>query len=54
MNFVKESKRKCLAMSEKQVIVILEDDFGRAMTNIKTELSPPQLIKKIMELFADE
>ena len=42
-------------MSEKKgITIVLEDDFGRAMTSIKTELSPPQLIEKIVELFDDE
>ena len=35
---------------ENEISIVLEDDFGRAMTSIKTELSPPQLIEKIMEL----
>ena len=39
---------------EKEIIIVLEDDFGRAMTSIKTELSPPQLIERIMGLFDDE
>ena len=33
------------------IVIVLEDDFGRAMTSIETELSPPQLLDKIMELF---
>ena len=41
-------------LMEKEISIVLEDDFGRAMTSIKTELSPPQLIEKIMELFVDE
>lgn len=35
-------------MSEKQVIVILEDGFGRVQTSIATSLSAPQLMDKIM------
>lgn len=38
---------------EKEVTIIVEDDFGRAMTSIKTELSPPQVMDKIVELFDD-
>jgi chromosome segregation ATPase len=37
-------------MSEKQVIVTLEDGFGRVQTKINTELSAPQLMDKIMEI----
>lgn len=35
-------------MSEKQVIVTLEDGFGRVQTSIATSLSAPQLMDKIM------
>jgi hypothetical protein len=35
-------------MSEKQVIVIVEDGFGRVQTSIATSLSAPQLMDKIM------
>lgn len=38
----------------KQVRIILEDDFGRAMTRIKTKLSPPQLMDKILEVLEDD
>ena len=41
-------------MSEKQVSIIVEDDFGRVMTSINTRLSPPQLMEKILEVFDDE
>ena len=37
-------------MSEKQVIVTLEDGFGRVQTSIITSLSAPQLMDKIMEI----
>ena len=37
-------------MSEKQVIVTLEDGFGRVQTSITTSLSAPQLMDKIMEI----
>lgn len=37
-------------MSEKQVIVTLEDGFGRVQTSIVTSLSAPQLMDKIMEI----
>ena len=39
-----------LDMSEKQVIVTLEDGFGRVQTRIATSLSSPQLMDKIMEI----
>lgn len=32
------------------IVIVLEDDFGRAMTSIETELSAPQLMDKIMEI----
>lgn len=41
-------------LMEKEIIIVLEDDFGRAMTSIKTELSPPQLLEKIMEWFGEK
>lgn len=37
-------------MSEKQVIVTLEDGFGRVQTSIATSLSASQLMDKIMEI----
>lgn len=37
-------------MSEKQVIVTLEDGFGRVQTSIATSLSAPKLMDKIMEI----
>lgn len=37
-------------MSEKRVIVTLEDGFGRVQTSIATSLSAPQLMDKIMEI----
>ena len=37
-------------MSEKQVIVTLEDGFGRVQTSIATSLSAPQLMDKIIEI----
>lgn len=37
-------------MSEKQVIVTLEDGLGRVQTSIATSLSAPQLMDKIMEI----
>lgn len=39
-----------LDMSEKQVIITLEDVFGRVQTSIATSLSAPQLMDKIMEI----
>lgn len=37
-------------MSDKQIIVTLEDGFGRVQTSIATSLSAPQLMDKIMEI----
>lgn len=37
-------------MTEKQVTITLEDSFGRTMTKVKTELSVPDLMDKILEL----
>ena len=37
-------------MTEREVNIVLEDEFGRVQTTIKTELSPPQLMDKIFEL----
>ena len=37
-------------MKERQMIVTLEDDFGRVQTSIATSLSAPQLMDKIMEI----
>ena len=41
-------------MSEKQVIVTLEDGFGNVQTKINTELSAPQLMDKLMEMLGVE
>lgn len=41
-------------MSEKQVIVTLEDGFGRVQTSIATSLSAPQLMDKLMEMLGVE
>ena len=30
--------------------IVLEDDFGRTVTKVKTRLSPPMLMDKILEL----
>ena len=38
----------------KQVNIILEDEFGRVQTKITTELSAPQLIDKILEVLKDD
>ena len=43
-------KNMVMMMSEKQVIVTLEDGFGRVQTKINTSLSAPQLMDKIMEI----
>ena len=37
-------------MSEKRVIVTLEDGFGRVQTSIVTSLSAPKLMDKIIEI----
>ena len=37
-------------MCEKQVIVTVEDDFGKVQTSITISLSAPQLMDKIFEL----
>ena len=37
-------------MTEKRkVTIVVEDDFGRVQTAIKTELSAPQIMDKILE-----
>ena len=36
-------------MSEKQVSIVLEDVFGRVQTSIRTELSAPQLMDKLIK-----
>ena len=33
-----------------EIRITLEDDFGRVMTGVKTKLSPPELMDKILEL----
>ena len=43
-------KQGLILMSEKQVIVTLEDGFGRVQTKINTELSAPQLMDNILEI----
>ena len=30
--------------------VVLEDDFGRTVTKVKTRLSPPMLMDKILKM----
>ena len=38
-------------MAEKRLVTItIEDDFGRTVTKVKTRLSPPMLIDKILEM----
>ena len=39
---------------EKEVIIVLEDGFGRVQTSIATSLSAPQLMDKIMEMLGVE
>ena len=34
----------------RKVTIVLEDDFGRTMTVVKTRLSPPLLMDTILEL----
>lgn len=40
-------------MTEKQVCIVVEDDIGSAQTNIKTELSAPQVLDKILMLASE-
>lgn len=35
---------------ERLVTITLEDDFGRTVTAVKTRLSPPMLMDKILEM----
>ena len=37
-------------VKEYEINIVLTDDFGRVMTRVKTKLSPPELMDKIMEL----
>lgn len=37
-------------MTEHRIIITLEDDFGRTQTSVKTKLSPPMLMDKILEI----
>ena len=38
-------------MTEKRIIkIVLEDDFGRTVTKVKTRLSPPMLMDKILKM----
>ena len=37
-------------LEERKITIILKDDFGRTMTAVKTRLSPPMLMDKILEL----
>lgn len=37
-------------IDDKRVNIVLEDDFGRVQTIIKTKLSPSMLMDKILEL----
>ena len=42
---------KVARMTEKRLVTItVEDDFGRTHTIVKTRLSPPMLMDKILEL----
>ena len=34
----------------RKVTIVLEDDFGRTQTIVKTRFSPPMLMDKILEL----
>ena len=36
--------------NERLIKIVLEDDFGRTVTKVKTRLSPPMLMDKILEL----
>ena len=39
---------------EHEITIIIKDDFGRAQTRIKTELSPPQLLDKILNTLEED
>ena len=36
--------------NKRLINIVLEDNFGRTQTIVKTRLSPPMLIDKILEL----
>ena len=38
---------------QKEVEIILQDDFGRVQTKIKTKYSPPDLMDKILEIIGE-
>jgi hypothetical protein len=38
-------------MTEKRLVtIVIKDDFGRTTTKVKTRLSPPMLMDKILEM----
>lgn len=41
-------------MSEKRLELVIEDDFGSVQTRIRTYLSAPKLMDKIVKLFDNE
>lgn len=41
-------------MNEKRLEIVIEDDFGSVQTRIRTYLSAPKLMDKIVKLFDNE
>lgn len=39
--------------NQKKINIVLEDDFGRVQTIIKTDLTPSDLMDKILEIVDD-
>ena len=39
-----------MTMNKRLINIVLEDDFGRTVTKVKTRLSPPQLMDKILKM----
>ena len=47
-------KQEVVELNNKQINIILEDDFGRVQTIINSELSEPQLMDKILEVIEND
>ena len=47
-------KQEVVELNNKQINIILEDDFGRVQTIINSELSAPQLMDKILEVIEND
>ena len=41
-------------MTEKLVNIVVEDDFGRVQTKVKSDLSAPDLMDKILEVVEND